>query len=99
MAADGSGVTYLCSDCGAWPGGDVRLNWKQWHALEGGLYGVVTVPGSRWSRAVAALPTTGASPNEAAVRLAYSGPSNGILPSHKLESLVSGLPVIKGHVF
>lgn len=32
--ASAAGVTYLCSDCGAWPGGDVHLTWNQWHALD-----------------------------------------------------------------
>ncbi len=38
VRADKKGVSYLCSDCGAWPGGRVNLTWRQWHLLEGGLY-------------------------------------------------------------
>ena len=34
LRADRQGVSYLCSDCGPWPGGKVDLTWKQWHALE-----------------------------------------------------------------
>lgn len=44
--ADKKGVSYLCSDCGAWPGGRVDLTWKQWHLLNGGLYVALTVPGT-----------------------------------------------------
>ncbi|MGI8922788.1 MAG: RHS repeat-associated core domain-containing protein [Fimbriimonadales bacterium] len=31
---DDSSVTYYCSDCGAWPGGERKLTWKQWAAME-----------------------------------------------------------------
>jgi len=53
--ADANGVTYLCSDCGPWPGGSVDLTWKQWHALEADAYGVVTSPGSIQDRAMDGL--------------------------------------------
>ena len=46
VRADAKGVSYLCSDCGPWPGGRVDLTWKQWHLLEGGLYVSVALPGS-----------------------------------------------------
>jgi RHS repeat-associated protein len=32
--ADSHGVTYWCSDCGSWPGGQVRLNWAQWTSMD-----------------------------------------------------------------
>ena len=51
-AANDSGVSYLCSDCGSWPGGAVHLTWAQWHLLNPGIYGVVTVPGSDWDKAL-----------------------------------------------
>ncbi len=50
VRADKKGVSYLCSDCGAWPGGQVNLTWKQWRALEPGIYAVVTKPDSIWNR-------------------------------------------------
>ena len=57
VRADQRGVSYLCSDCGPWPGGRVDLTWRQWHLLEGGLYAAVTAPAApttacwrRWSR-------------------------------------------------
>ncbi len=28
------GVTYVCSDCGPWPGGPVSLTWSQWDAID-----------------------------------------------------------------
>jgi len=75
-AADASGVTYLCSDCGPWPGGAVHLNWKQWHALDGGLYGVVVEPGSVWSRRLAYLPLPGSRQTYSGkTQLAYVDPS------------------------
>ena len=45
---DKSGVTYLCSDCGAWPGGAVHLTWSQWRLIEASRFAVATVPGSAW---------------------------------------------------
>jgi len=44
--ADAKGVSYLCSDCGVWPGGQVDLTWQQWRALNPGLYVTVAKPGS-----------------------------------------------------
>lgn len=54
VGADKRGVTYLCSDCGPWPGGRVRVSWAQWHLLSPGLYAAVTLPGSRWDQRLAA---------------------------------------------
>jgi len=57
VRADRSGVAYLCSDCGPWPGGRVDLTWKQWHALTPSAYAVVTRQDSasdRWLRLVLA---------------------------------------------
>ena len=53
--ADATGVSYLCSDCGAWPGGRVDLTWAQWHKLEATDYGIVTVPNSNWDRKIQAM--------------------------------------------
>ena len=44
--ADDKGVTYACSDCGSWPGGPVRLTWKQWRMMEAGPYLTVTRRGT-----------------------------------------------------
>jgi len=55
VQADKQGVAYLCSDCGPWPGGRVSLTWKQWHALNPGLYVALTKPGSIWDKQLAPL--------------------------------------------
>ena len=55
LHADKQGVAYLCSDCGAWPGGQVRLTWKQWHKLEATLYGVITRPNSPSDKSLSGL--------------------------------------------
>lgn len=34
LKTDDTGITYSCSDCGAWPGGNVTLSWEQWKAME-----------------------------------------------------------------
>jgi len=58
IRADKRGVSYLCSDCGPWPGGRVDLTWKQWHLLEPDVYCAVSIKNSPWNQAVTALPTT-----------------------------------------
>jgi RHS repeat-associated protein len=63
VASDKQGVSYLCSDCGAWPGGRINLTWKQWHALEPGLYAVFSKPGSALAGALAQLPLPSSTPN------------------------------------
>jgi RHS repeat-associated protein len=50
--ADKNGVTYLCSDCGAWPGGEVHLNWGQWKMLDTSIYASIVKPGSFWDTAL-----------------------------------------------
>jgi len=54
VRADKAGVSYLCSDCGAWPGGRVNLTWKQWHLLEADTYGAICLKGSAWDKILAA---------------------------------------------
>ena len=44
--ADAKGVEYVCSDCGAWPGGPVRVGWKAWRAMNPGAYLTVVRRGS-----------------------------------------------------
>ncbi len=73
LDADKAGVTYLCSDCGAWPGGRVHLSWAQWHKLEATAFAALTEPGSDVDGALALLTP----PNEAAkpgVQIASSSP-------------------------
>jgi YD repeat-containing protein len=48
--ANKDGVSYLCSDCGAWPGGRRDLTWKQWRAMDCNLYLVVALQGSAEAR-------------------------------------------------
>jgi RHS repeat-associated protein len=55
LKADNHGVSYLCSDCGPWPGGQVNLTWSQWRKLEAELYLAVTRPGSEWDRTLTDL--------------------------------------------
>ena len=64
VRADNRGVSYLCSDCGAWPGGRIDLTWKQWHAMEAGPYIAVTRKGSRDERVLASLRPVSAFPEQ-----------------------------------
>ena len=50
--ANENGVSYLCSDCGAWPGGRVNLTWKQWRALEASQFVVVRRSDDMWDQAI-----------------------------------------------
>ena len=52
------GVSYICSDCGEWPGGTIHLTWTQWHKLEATLYVNVSKPGSQADKCLTGLPTT-----------------------------------------
>ncbi|HLJ54175.1 MAG TPA: DUF6531 domain-containing protein, partial [Chthonomonadaceae bacterium] len=62
------GVTYLCSDCGAWPGGERTVTWKQWRLMEAGPFLTLSLPGSVEDRALARLEAKrGAQDRQAAV--------------------------------
>lgn len=92
------GVSYVCSDCGSWPGGQVDLTWKQWHALDPGVYLAVTRHGSSDDRLLAALldnkKQTSATP--ATIRIAASSLRN--LHLQTTRQMLTQLPLLKGHV-
>ena len=90
--ADKHGVSYLCSDCGPWPGGRVDLTWQQWHTMDAGLYVVVTWPGSAWDRTLTALKT----PDKPSLQVA-SRRLAGALP-RRVDSLVPGWPLLRRHI-
>ncbi len=98
VRADNQGVSYLCSDCGPWPGGRVDLTWAQWHALSPGIYLAVTrqgsAPDARVRAALAGSPRGAAT--RAPLRLSYGGP----LAALRLRVHLPGgaLPVLQGHV-
>jgi RHS repeat-associated protein len=85
--ADKSGVTYVCSDCGAWPGGQVHLTWSQWHALDADAYGVMTAPGSDWDKALGLIESKA----PISVQVASTGRLMGFVPrADLLASMVRG---------
>jgi RHS repeat-associated protein len=90
VSADKNGVSYLCSDCGPWPGGKIHLNWKQWHALDPGLY---VVTGKKDSPLAAALSQMAlqSTTNPAGVQLASLHPQGLNTPSRLLS-------LLRGHV-
>ena len=53
--ADARGISYLCSDCGSWPGGQINLTWKQWRAMNPGVYMVITPKHSAMDAALSQL--------------------------------------------
>ncbi len=112
VRADKTGVSYLCSDCGPWPGGQVNLTWKQWHSLDPGLYAVASLPGSGWDKVLAALPAepstaSAASASRVPAAVALEGAPavrvaslrlTGLRPSH-IQILLPSLRALRGHVF
>jgi RHS repeat-associated protein len=75
--ASDRGVSYLCSDCGPWPGGRVDLTWKQWRALEATQFVVVRRPGDAWDQALK-YQELGRASDKSGLRLAATGmPGNG----------------------
>ena len=91
--ADKKGVTYLCSDCGVWPGGAVRLSWKQWDALNPGVYASVNKPGGYWDQVLAAKEA-----KHGGVQVASALPASGLLasPVRKVASYLPHMPALKG---
>ncbi len=102
VRADSKGVSYLCSDCGPWPGGQVNLTWKQWRALDPGAYAVVSRSGSVWDRTLAALGGASASPmlgmaSRASTRVA-SLTLRGLLRPARVQTLLPSLALLRAHV-
>ena len=87
LHADKNGVAYLCSDCGAWPGGQVRLTWQQWHKLEATLYGVITRPNSPSDKSLTLL--------QAEQERGGAGVQVASLASLALRGLVAETPLLR----
>ncbi len=90
IQADKKGVSYLCSDCGMWPGGRVNLTWAQWHTMNPGVYAVACVRGGVWDQAIAAAlrPASDAAPASSS-SFAPSAPSSAAVQVASLR--VAGL--------
>jgi len=73
--ADSRGVAYVCSDCGAWPGGEIHLSWPQWRAMNTDEVLATARPGSAEDIALQHLPTeVNGHPKE--ITLASAHPQN-----------------------
>ncbi len=106
VKADAKGVSYVCVDCGEWPGGRVDLTWEQWRALEADAYVCVVKTGSEPDRVLARLLDPDAKPAQSAsgggvrfpgVRVAM----NPFRPDQSLGSVVelsAMLRKLQGHV-
>ncbi len=104
--ADAKGVAFACADCGPWPGGQVNLTWRQWHALNPGLYVVLTRPGGAWERTLQAVlhpvQLRAASASVPPVRVASIGSLAGLGGAPHPSALRALLPAVlrlRGHVF
>jgi len=97
VRADKAGVSYLCSDCGPWPGGRVDLTWAQWHALSPGLYLTLARRGSAPDALLqAALDPSPSGGRRASLRLSYGGPLAALHLGVHLPQ--AALPALRGHV-
>ena len=96
VRADKTGISYLCSDCGPWPGGRVDLTWAQWHALSPGIYVSVTRPGSREDRLLreAIVPIKPAVRHES--KVSYAGSLSALRVNINLSRTT--LSALRGHV-
>ena len=100
VGTDTNGVSYLCSDCGAWPGGLVHLTWRQWDAFNAGPYAVVTTPGSQWDMKIRQLPVGHVyEPKISGERVAYVGSGAGLLAHPTGVDAVFSLMAAHGHVY
>ncbi len=94
VRANKKGVSYLCSDCGPWPGGRINLSWNQWHKMEATAYVAITPKDSILDNTLTHIAQN--MPNQAnGVQLA----SVGNLP--KMQSVLQQVTLIsalKGHV-
>lgn len=97
VRADQQGVSYLCSDCGGWPGGRRDLSWKQWKAMEPGLYLAVSKPGSRADRLFTEL-SAREQRSATGVRLAANGPIVGLGSQVARADLIRLAALLRGHV-
>jgi hypothetical protein len=85
-SADRAGVSYLCSDCGVWPGGHRHVTWRQWRMMEASEYLAVVEPGGAADRALAGLPASANKPTAtAAVPGARHALAPATAPSHGLR--------------
>ncbi|HET6382246.1 MAG TPA: cysteine peptidase family C39 domain-containing protein, partial [Armatimonadota bacterium] len=79
-----AGVTYVCSDCGPWPGGKVRLTWNQWRMMDADVYGAVTRRGTARDDWMAAV-LNGKQPP---AQVAGLGPLKGLIPALEAGALI-----------
>jgi RHS repeat-associated protein len=94
--ASAKGVTYFCSDCGCWPGGQREVTWKQWRAMEPTVYFSVARKDSPEDRLLStAVVARGKAPG---VKLAVNGPGKGAAGLSGLGRLQTLVGALRGHV-
>jgi RHS repeat-associated protein len=80
--ADEKGVTYFCSDCGNWPGGEKRVTWAQWNLMEADAFLAIAPKGSEYQSALAAM----AKPSANVVKAMWMQPIGNVPPVKSVES-------------
>src|SRR5579884_1868676 len=97
VKADKQGVSYLCSDCGPWPGGRVNLTWKQWHLLNAEGYVTLSKPGSVADKALQMVVEEQQKKGQAGINLAFQGSLSQLSLSTTRQALHL-FSLLKGHV-
>jgi RHS repeat-associated protein len=95
VRADATGVGYLCSDCGSWPGGRRDVTWAQWRKMDASLYVSALRKDSRDDRLLRDALSASAAPAKP-VRLASTAPLE-TLRIGVLGQIASLSALLRGH--
>ena len=97
--ADAQGVTYLCSDCGPWPGGKQRISWKQWRMMDAGIYLAAVKPGCVMDKALQQLtPPKKEQKSQTQQKTAASSLPSAYCPAPLLDAIANQIALLKSHV-
>ena len=92
VRANREGVTYICSDCGPWPGGEVTLTWKQWKKMDADAFIPMVPADGIQALALANLPSKpGEHKRIRIASLGSAGVRTTIRAQHLLDRYSSGL--------
>jgi RHS repeat-associated protein len=94
-AADTTGITYRCTSCGHWPGGEVRLTWKQWRVMEAGPFLTITKVGTPTQQALA-LVTEKTTPRGMEDAGHMGAQESNVVASHVADSRLTSARILHG---
>lgn len=91
--ADRSAVWYACSDCGPWPGGNRKLTWTQFRAMQPGVYLAFSKWGSETQRAMETVaPQMASATKTLSLRAKWpiQGPAAASVAARRLVAALAG---------